>query len=210
MAEAPETRESLLIRLSDPSDRDAWDTFVSIYRPLVYRIARLRGVQDADAQDLAQRVLLSVSKSISDWTPRPGSRFRHWIARIAKNAAINALQRQPRDRARGGSGYAAALGSVEQQSIEQLYELEYRRQVYRRAAEIVRNRADEKTWLAFSLTMVDGLSVDQVAERLAMPPGSVYAARSRMVRRLRDQVQILQDQSENRSPRQVGDARHEA
>lgn len=56
-SESPETRESLLIRVRDLQDRDAWDQFVQIYRPVVYRLARNRGLQDADAQDLAQKVL---------------------------------------------------------------------------------------------------------------------------------------------------------
>ncbi|MEL6108041.1 MAG: sigma-70 family RNA polymerase sigma factor [Planctomycetota bacterium] len=205
MQESPETRESLLIRLRDPRDRDAWDRFISIYRPLVYRIARVRGVGETDAQDLTQNVLLSVSQAIADWTPREGTRFRHWLARVAKNAAINSLARQPKDRARGGSGYSAALAEVANPEIEQLYELEYRRQLYRRAAEIVRNRADENTWLAFSLTMIDGQSADEAATRLQMSVGNVYAARSRMVRRLRDQVRELEDSVDGPVPMSTGD-----
>ena len=78
-SESPETRESLLIRVRDLQDRDAWDQFVQIYRPVVYRLARHRGLQDADAQDLAQKVLMSVAKSIPDWKrTEPNAKFRHW------------------------------------------------------------------------------------------------------------------------------------
>ncbi|MFK7734772.1 MAG: RNA polymerase sigma factor [Pirellulaceae bacterium] len=192
MTDAPETRESLLIRVRDPQDRDAWDQFVSVYRPVVYRMARLRGVQHADAEDLTQRVLVSVSQSIQDWEPRAGAKFRHWLARVAKNAAINLLSRQPKDRGRGGSGYSASIEAVSSSSEEAMFELEYRRQVYRRAADIVRHRADDKTWLAFSLTMVDGLSVEQAAVRIGESVGMIYAARSRVLRRLRNEVQRLE------------------
>lgn len=210
MQDSLETRESLLIRLRDPRDRDAWDRFVSIYRPLVYRVARMRGVRETDAQDLTQNVLLSVSQAIADWTPREGTRFRHWLARVAKNAAINSLSRQPKDQGRGGSGFSAALSEIANPEIERLYELEYRRQLYRRAAEIVRNRADENTWLAFSLTMIDGLSVEATAARLKMAVGSVYAARSRVVRRLRDQVKELEESVDGQIPIQPGDRRDES
>ena len=162
--EVPPTRESLLLRVRDLEDRDAWEQFAHIYRPVVYRLARSRGLQDADAQDLAQRVLMSVADSIADWKPKqPNSKFRHWLRRVAKNAAINALTRQPNDIAGGGSSATRRLHDHIDESVEDEIEFEYRRQVFRRAAQIVRSRADETTWLAFSMTMVDGLSIEETA-----------------------------------------------
>ena len=190
MVDGPETRESLLIRVRDSSDRDAWDQFVSIYQPVVYRLARLRGMQDADAQDLTQRVLLSISQSIARWEPAEGTKFRHWLAKVAKNAVINALSRAPKDRGQGGSAFTKLMIASEAET-EQSYELEYQRQLYRRAADIVRHRADETTWLAFSLTMIDGKSIETAAKLLDIQSGTVYAARSRIIRRLRDEVRKL-------------------
>lgn len=199
MVDAPETRESLLIRVRDPQDRDAWDQFVSIYRPVVYRLARQKGLQDADAQDLTQRVLLAVSQAIPSWRPQDGSRFRNWLARVAKNALINLLSRKPKDLAEGGSGeWLDRQGSADHE-LQEHYEREYQRQLYRRAAEIVRHRADENTWLAFSLTMVDGLSTSKAAQKLGLSIGSIYAARSRIVRRLRDQVQQLSEDTQDQT-----------
>ena len=83
-----------------------------------------------------------------------------------------------------------------QSEMEQEFELEYRRQLYRRAAELVRNRADETTWLAFSLTMIDGMKIADAARELGCNSGVVYAARSRMIRRLRDTVQMLSREGE--------------
>ena len=207
VTESPETRLSLIFRLRDPNDREAWEQFECIYRPLVYRMARLRGLQDADAHDLVQRVLLSVSQSIEDWNPQPGTKFRHWLSKVAKNAALNLLTRQPRDRGQGGSGFDA-LPQLEDGSdlseVEQAYELEYQRQLYRCAADLVRSRADEKTWLAFSLTMVDGLSIDATSKRLGISSGSVYAARSRIIRRLRNEVAKLQVEGETTPHRDGG------
>ena len=82
MHEFPETRDSLLLQIRDRSDRESWYEFAAIYRPLVYRMARRRGLQDSDAQDLAQRVLLSVASAIIDWEADPRrARFRRWLAR---------------------------------------------------------------------------------------------------------------------------------
>ncbi|MFN3191327.1 MAG: sigma-70 family RNA polymerase sigma factor [Aureliella sp.] len=193
MAEIPETRESLIVRVKDPRDRDAWDQFVSIYRPVIYRMARSRGIQDADAQDLAQRVLVSISQAIPAWEPRDGIRFRHWLAKVAKNAAMNALSRKPQDLGRGGSEHLLYLKEVEGEPNDGSYEIEMQRQMFRRAARIVRKRADDTTWLAFSLTMIEGISCEAAAAQLGLSPGSVYAARSRIVRRLREQVNKLSE-----------------
>jgi hypothetical protein len=80
LSEIPETRDSLLVRLKDPGDREAWDQFSVLYRPVIYRIARARGLQDADAQDLVQQVLMAVASAIPRWQ-RGGEhvRFRHWL-----------------------------------------------------------------------------------------------------------------------------------
>ena len=194
MNEIPDTRESLIIRMRNPSDRDAWEQFARIYRPVVYRLARRRGLQDADAQDLSQRVLIAVASAIPNWKQTtPKTRFRHWLRHVAKNEVLKVLTRQPRDRAHGGSGLTQLLNSRldDQSVIEHEIELEYRRQLVRRAAEIVRSRADETTWLAFSMTMVDDISIADAAKQLGCSEGVVYAARSRIVKRLRETVRKM-------------------
>ena len=190
------TDYALLVRVKDPSDREAWHEFVKIYRPTVYRLARSRGMQDADAQDLAQKVLLSVAGAIPDWEPLAGGpRFRHWLRKVARNALINATTRQPKDIAAGGSSADRLLQEhCGRDEAWEGIELEYRRQLFRRAAEIVRDRAEVTTWLAFSLTMIDNESIAAAAERLGISEGVVYASRSRIMRRLRDTVRMLEDE----------------
>lgn len=191
----PDTRESLLLRVKDPRDRDAWDEFSRIYRPVVYRLARGRGLQDADAQDLVQRVLISVSRAIPEWEKSSdGARFRHWLRRVAKNAAINALTRQPRDLAGGGTTAIELLRMQEDpcHDIEQAIDQEFRRQLFRQAASIVSKRANRTSWSAFCLTMIDGKSIEDAASELQVSVGTIYAARSRIMRRLRDTIERLE------------------
>ena len=197
MTLCPDTRDSLLVRLSDPMDRVAWEQFCEIYRPVVYRIARARGVQDADAQDIAQRVLMSVADAISSWKRQEGTGFRNWLRRVAKNETLKFLTRRPQDIAPGGSSVIEGIRNAKVESeIEQSIELEYRRQLIRRAATMVRERAEESTWMAFSMTMVDGISIEAAARELSTSVGAVYAARSRIVRRIREMVRQLEDQKE--------------
>ena len=192
----PDTRHSLILRLPDSSDTQAWDEFVAIYQPVVYRMARRQGLQHADAQELVQEVLLSVSRAVERWDPnRERGRFRDWLFQIARNRVINYLtRRRHRPIGTGDSNVARWLeGRVDPASDESsLFELEYRRSVFRHAADAVRASVRESTWSAFWLSSVQGEPIAHVASELGMTTGSVYIARSRVMTRLQQEVQRLQ------------------
>ncbi len=175
------------------------DAFTQIYRPIVYRLARGRGLQDADAEDLTQKVLLSVSRAIPDWQRQPDTRFRHWLNRIARNAILNALSRDRKQLGVGGSDFLKSVNNVPQRcnELESQIEYEYQRQLYRRAAAIVRDSVNEDTWLAFLHTVVEGESTVSVAARLGKTIGNVHAARSRLMRRLQCVVRELMEADDN-------------
>src|SRR5580765_1744993 len=111
MSITPSTRASLLLRLRDPQDHEAWVEFVTLYEPVTYRLLRRNGLQDADAQDVMQELFLAVSRSIDRWDPvRERGSFRGWLRRVARNLVINWLkQRDRRVIATGGSGLQAML-----------------------------------------------------------------------------------------------------
>lgn len=142
MAEQPpDTRRSLILRLRDPSDAAAWGEFAALYEPFLYRLARHRGLQDADARDLVQEVLRALCRSADRWDPSRG-RFRPWLARIARNLAINLLARQ----AIGlrGSGSTSVRDLIEARpsadpSATAVFEIEYRRHLFRHAADEARD-----------------------------------------------------------------------
>ena len=80
------TRQSLIVRLSDSRDVKAWELFIEVYSPFVYGYLRRRGIQDADAADIGQEVLRTVSRSVAafDHRRRPGS-FRKWLITITQS-----------------------------------------------------------------------------------------------------------------------------
>jgi len=194
VTEFPQTRDSLLVRVRSPGDREAWDQFASLYRPVIYRVARCRGLQDADAQDLAQQILIAVAAAIGHYEKSPEIPFRHWLRRVIRNAIASSLARRPHDRAAGGTTIQTLL--AEQPGLDQasdgLVELEYRRELFLQAARFVRADVAEETWQAFELTVVDGCSIERAAAELGKSVGTIYAARSRVMRRLREAVRELE------------------
>src|SRR3954467_4541423 len=114
MPQVPETKASLILRLPCAADAEAWNQFVSIYEPFVYRFARRGGLQDADARELVQNVLLAVARAVGRWRP-DGERgkFRTWLFPPARNQFIDlAGKRQRQGVARGGT---TMLGVLHQQ-----------------------------------------------------------------------------------------------
>ncbi|MBS0263587.1 MAG: sigma-70 family RNA polymerase sigma factor [Planctomycetes bacterium] len=190
MSSIPETRPSLLVRLRDRADDEAWFAFTEIYRPVIFRLASRRGMQPADADDLVQQVLTLVARSIDRWETDPArARFRTWLTRVATNAILNALSRQPHDRGVGGSdvyefGEIPAINRHESELIR----TEHRREVFRWAARQVQPEFQPETWRAFWETAVEGRGVEETARELQLSVGSIYAARSRVMRRLREKV----------------------
>jgi RNA polymerase sigma factor (sigma-70 family) len=188
MANAPETQDNLILRLRDPEDSRAWSEFVKIYRPVLYRFASERGFQHADAEDLAQEVLASVSRGVRSWSPdRKRGRFRAWLFKIARNKTINLLTRRRYQSI--GSGDTRTLRWIEDQPApaqEDWTALDraYRREMLAWVIKQARLGVAEETWQAFWLTYVQEEPVPTVAARLGLSVGAVYIARSRMLARL--------------------------
>jgi len=193
----PETRASLLLRIRDQADREAWFEFEEIYRPVIQRLARLKGLQPADADDLAQQVLLSVSGAIDRWQPDGEAKFRTWLKRVAENAILNAITRGNKDRLAGDSTVKALVDAGTQRNDakadSQILRIEFRREVFNWAAARVKNQVDDTTWQAFWLTAVEHQSVEQVSGTLHKKRGTIYAARSRVMKRLRKEVKKFED-----------------
>ena len=140
----PDTHESLLIRLGSFEDHEAWELFAKLYHPILIRMSRNRGLQDADCHDLAQRILLSVALSIGRWKKKdPNTRFRHWLKKVTKNAFLNEITRRPRDLSEGGT---TAMELLEKECLDpgscNEFENEYRRELFRQSAQIVRAEFD--------------------------------------------------------------------
>jgi RNA polymerase sigma factor (sigma-70 family) len=198
MAEAPATRITLLNRIRDVADSEAWAEFATLYGPVVYGFARKRGLQDADASDLVQDVLRSVARNAGklEYDPKRGT-FRGWLYTVARNKIFNFLNSQ-RNRARGvgddGSDHDRLDSLADKRDDQEaIWELEYQRRLSTLAMDSVKHEFQPATWRAFWATAVDGKSAADIGKELGMTSGAVYVAKSRVLARLREKVSELQE-----------------
>ena len=195
MMPVPETRASLLLRRRNPRDQTAWNAFLQIYQPLIFRLARSRGMQEADAREVTQDVLIAVAGAIGRWETDPdrGS-FRGWLSKITRNLVVNFFIRQSRHpRGSGDSDLKRWLDERPDPNSEEsaVFDREEERQLFRWAADQVRPEFRDTTWSAFWQTAVEGRDAAAVAMDLGVSVGVVYVSRSRVMKRLREQVQEI-------------------
>lgn len=192
MSQNPKTRASLILRLKDTDDAAAWQDFTEIYQPLIYSLARRRGLQEADAYDLTQEVLSRVARFIDTWDPDPArGSFRGWLATITRNMVVEFFRKNSRLPKTGNRTEIQELlnnqPGVTNESNE--FDLEHDRQVFAWAAGKIKSQFEHATWQAFWLTAVAGQTILETANQLNMTRGAVYVARSRVMSRLKKVVQ---------------------
>ena len=183
------------MRIRDTQDRVAWHEFVDVYAPLLHSYARRRGLQDADAADVAQQVLQSVALAIPgfQYDQSKGS-FRGWLFTVARNHVFKVLQNHRRlPTATGDTSFHQALAQQPDESQDQAaWNQEHERRLFEWAAEKAKIDFKESTWNAFWQVAVEGQPAGEVAERLGMSVGAVYIAKSRVTACLRQLIETVE------------------
>lgn len=192
MYETPKTRPSLLLRLRGERDERAWGEFLLLYEPLVLRLMRRRGLQESDARDMTQQVLLRISGAIERYQPDGAeASFRRWLFRISRNVVVTFLTKRSRQAAVMDDRQIAELvdATLPESAESDLFDQEYQLQLLAWATEQVRREFKDSTWQAFVETSIKGRAIADVANQLKLSPGSIYVARSRIIARLRAKVE---------------------
>lgn len=195
MTELPDTNLSLIARVKDVRDAASWAEFLAIYQPVVFRMARRRGLQEADVQDVVQQVFLAISRAIDDWDSRVDRPpFRAWLVTIARNAITKSLVRRPRDFATGSSSIEDLLNDIPaaDATASELV-IETRREIAKWAAEQIRSEFSDGVWQSFYRTAVLGESIATVAAALNRSAGAIYVSRYRVIARLKEKVQEVSE-----------------
>ena len=181
----------MILRLRQ-QDAEAWQEFVEIYQPLVYRLALKKGLQQADALDATQEVLARVAKAIGNWDPDPAKgTFRGWLSTITRNLVVEFLRsRKRRPITSDNSSVDELIRQVPDTSNEsQLFDLEEKRQIFAWAAKKIRPEFKNNSWQAFWMTAVENRDVESVARELGLTKGAVYIARSRVMAKFKTKIQ---------------------
>ncbi len=181
-----------LLERARASEPGAWERLVGLYRPLVAHWCSAAGAQPADVDDVSQEVFLLASQALGGFRrERPGDTFRGWLRAITRNVLVTHRRRCGRQPlAAGGSAAKARLHELADPQVE-LPEEDPPEQVsglYRRALGLVRGEFEERTWQMFWQSVVEDRDAASVAEQFGVSTAAVRKARSRVLRRLRQEV----------------------
>jgi RNA polymerase sigma-70 factor (ECF subfamily) len=185
------TKPSLLLRIRDAHDSSSWSEFVEIYGPVIRSYCRRRGLQPTDADDVVQEILSIITRTIGSFEYEPGrGRFRDWIGTITRNKIARFYQTKGRQ--------ASGIGPDASNLLEAVAEdPEWSANLHARILEValvrIRGNFEPSTWEAFERIWCLGLPALEVAKTLGMTIDSVYTAKSRVLRRLREEVLALAD-----------------
>jgi RNA polymerase sigma factor (sigma-70 family) len=176
------TSASLLLRIRDPQDNDAWTTFMNVYSPLIRRYCSRKGMQPADAADVTQEVMARVAKSIPtfDYDPERG-RFRSWLGTIVAHQIAT-------HHSRTGRGVALTEHIEELATSETDWNHDFTEHVLTVSMERIRGEFKGKTWEAFIATWVRQETPVEVAAKLGIAIHAVYVNKSRVLMRLQSEI----------------------
>ncbi|HLJ95695.1 MAG TPA: sigma-70 family RNA polymerase sigma factor [Gemmataceae bacterium] len=192
------TRVSLLVRIqNDPTDQAAWGEFVQRYGPKIYAWTRQRGLQESDAEDVTQNVLLKLASKLRTFAYDPTLSFRGWLHTITQNALSDFVSERRRPgEGSGDSGVLAMLGTLEARAdLESQLSDAFDRELLEEAMARVQGRVAAHRWLAFQLTTVEGLSGAEAGARLQMKVASVYTAKNQIHKMVQEEIQKLEQGS---------------
>jgi RNA polymerase sigma factor (sigma-70 family) len=188
------TSLTLLNRLrQDPGDQTAWKEFLTRYAPRIYHWCRRWNLQPADAEEVSQNVLMKLVAKLSTFAYDPSRSFRAWLKTLTHNAWVDYLDSLKTQGAGGdGSQVLHRLESIEaRDDLVKRLEDEFDHEIMAEAMARVQERVEPRTWEAFRLMSLEGLSGSEAAARIPMKEAMVFIARGRVLKLLRDEVQKL-------------------
>ena len=193
---AMRTHASMLARLRQPEmDQATWGQFVQRYGPRIFTWCRHWGLQEADAEDVTQSVLMKLSVHLREFEYDPARRFRAWLKTVAQRTWIDLVRDQQREGQGAGNSEAfAALHQVPaRDDLEARLEAAYDLELLAEAMARVRARVEPHTWEAFRLLTEEQLPLTDVTTRLSLPAAVVYKARSKVQKMLKEEIQALDE-----------------
>ncbi len=195
---ASRTRATLLGRLrACPTDQAAWSEFVAVYGPKIHDWCRGWNLQEADACDVTQDVLMKLAKLMNSFDYDPSRSFRAWLKTVTHHAWRDFVDsRKAQNMGVGGSHNLAVLQTVGAgEDLERRLEDEFDYELLEEARRCVQRRVASQTWEAFRLMTESSLSAREIAARVGMQVAMVYVAKSKVQRMLTEEIANLESES---------------
>jgi RNA polymerase sigma-70 factor (ECF subfamily) len=191
------TSPTLLGKLQNSSpDLAAWQEFVQRYRPRIYSYCLASSLQPADAEDVTQTVLLKLVVKMRTFHYDPSQSFRAWLKTVTRHALSDYVAERGRDHGSGDSEVLRLLANVEaREGLVRQLEAEYDQELLEEALRRVRPQVPAQQWAAFRLTALEGTSGAQAAAQLGMLVATVYTAKSKVQKLVREEIGRLEGQS---------------
>jgi len=193
------TSPTLLGRLRhSPTDQAAWEAFVARYAPKIFGWCRKWGLQEADAEEVTQGVLVKLAEKMRGFAYDPTRRFRSWLKTVTHNAWCNFLAgRRGAAIGSGDSRVQEWLQTVEaRDDLAAQLEAEFDRELLDEAMARVRLRVPPPKWEVFRLTALEGLAGAEVGQRLTMKVVTVFAVRSKVQKMIQEEIRKLEAEEE--------------
>lgn len=184
------TSVSLLLRLRQANDAGNWDRFVRLYTPLLFHWATRAGLQKHDAADLVQDVLMTLMRKMPEFEYDEKKSFRSWLRTVTLNHWRDRLKRRTTRPLPTAEVMEDVIG---EDGLGQLIDAEYQKSLTARALELMQAEFRENVWKACWEHAIQGRPAAEVAIELGMTPGAVYTATSRVLARLRQELEGLLD-----------------
>jgi RNA polymerase sigma-70 factor (ECF subfamily) len=185
------TSLTLLERLRIPGDQEAWSRFARLYTPLLYSWGRRTGLSEHDAADVVQEVFVTLVRKLPEFQYDREKSFRGWLRVVTLNKCRERHRRMALQPAGFALGVEEVAGPARDDDLE---EVEYRRQLVHAALPIIEPEFSPATWQAFRLHVIEGREAASVAAQLGIRVGTVYAAKCRVLNRLRQELQGFLDE----------------
>ncbi|MFC1757280.1 RNA polymerase sigma factor [Planctomycetota bacterium] len=191
----PTTNLSLLLRCQDPQEDSAWSDFVSRYRPSMLELIRgVFHVQDAEAEDIAQNVLLKLVVAMQGFSYDPEKKFRAWLRTVTRNSVRDAFRAKKvrADQGSGDSRVKMMLDAVPNAADElaDAVTSEIHRDILADVERLVEQRVESRTWSAY-VQARDGAAARDIARGLEMSTAAIYKAKSKVLRMIREEISML-------------------
>ncbi len=184
------THPSLLLRLRNSDDKSAWVEFVQVYGPMVFGYCRIRKLQESDAADVSQEVMIRLAKSMAEFEYKPElGRFRDWLGKVIHRELLRFWEQQ-KSTSRVQNGEWASDEAIDDGAI---WIEHFHSEILRKSMANIQCEFSIEAWRAFELSWLENTPVGDVALRLEIPIESVYVAKSRVLKRLRNEVARLSE-----------------